>query len=91
MTDQTPGVRTVPDKFGPRLLDAKQVSEMLGVSEAWVRGHSGTNAKQPRLPSMKLGAGRTALVRYHLDDVLEFIAEQRRQAKVTAHEARWRN
>jgi hypothetical protein len=68
--------------FGPKLLDAKAVAEMLGVSESWVRGHSGNSGAEPRLPAMKLGGGRTSLVRYHLEDVEAFIDEQRQAAKL---------
>src|ERR1035441_6944891 len=61
------------------LLDAKQVARLLHVSESWVREHS--NGKEPRLPAMKLGQGKTALVRFHLSDIEEFILGQRERAR----------
>ena len=42
------------------LLDAKQVAQLLHVSESWVREHS--NGKEPRLPAMKLGQDRKSVV-----------------------------
>jgi predicted DNA-binding transcriptional regulator AlpA len=70
--------------FGPKLLDVKAVAEMLGVSQSWVRDHSGPNAAEPRLPAMKLGGGKTSLVRYHFEDIQAFIEEQRRVARLKA-------
>ncbi len=71
-----------------RLLDAKQVARLLHVSESWVREHS--NGKEPRLPAMKLGQGKTALVRFHINDIEEFIRSQREHAKSrTLSQKRW--
>jgi predicted DNA-binding transcriptional regulator AlpA len=70
------------------LLDAKQVARLLHVSESWVREHC--NGKEPRLPAMKLGQGKTALVRFHLNDIEEFIQSQRDRARSrAATERRW--
>jgi hypothetical protein len=70
------------------LLDAKQVARLLHVSESWVREHS--NGKEPRLPAMKLGQGKTALVRFHLVDIEEFILSQREHARQrTLTQRRW--
>lgn len=78
--------------FGLKLLDTAQVAEMLNVSESWVRDHSNPHGPEPRLPAMKLGAGKTACVRFHPVDVLAFIDEQRRSAKARGSEhSRWRN
>jgi hypothetical protein len=63
----------------PPLLDAKQVAQLLNVSPSWVREHC--NGKEPRLPAMKLGQGKTALVRFHINDIEEFIRSQRERAK----------
>ena len=71
---------TVP--VGASLLDAKQVARLLHVSESWVREHC--NGKEPRLPAMKLGQGRTALVRFHLNDIEQFIQSQRDRARSRA-------
>jgi len=76
----------VPDAAA--LLDAKQVARLLHVSESWVREHS--NGKEPRLPAMKLGQGKTALVRFHLSDIEEFILSQRERARQrTLTQRRW--
>jgi len=70
------------------LLDAKQVARLLHVSESWVREHC--NGKEPRLPAMKLGQGKTALVRFHLNDIEEFIQSQRDRARSrSATQRRW--
>ena len=70
------------------LLDAKQVARLLHVSESWVREHC--NGKEPRLPAMKLGQGKTALVRFHLNDIEEFIQSQRDRARSrAATQRRW--
>ena len=70
------------------LLDAKQVARLLHVSESWVREHC--NGKEPRLPAMKLGQGKTALVRFHLSDIEEFIQGQRDRARSrAATQRRW--
>ena len=70
------------------LLDAKQVARLLHVSESWVREHS--NGKEPRLPAMKLGQGKTALVRFHMSDIEEFILSQRERARQrTLTQRRW--
>ena len=70
------------------LLDTKQVARLLHVSESWVREHC--NGKEPRLPAMKLGQGKTALVRFHLNDIEEFIQGQRDRARSrAATQRRW--
>jgi predicted DNA-binding transcriptional regulator AlpA len=73
---------------GPaRLLDAKQVAQLLHVSESWVREHC--NGKEPRLPAMKLGQGKTALVRFHVHDIEEFIKSQRERARSRVLRQKW--
>jgi hypothetical protein len=82
----------VTGSVGPRLLDTHQVAEMLSVSEGWVRDHSRPHGPEPRLPAMKLGTGKTAVVRFHPGDVLAFIEEQRQNGRTrgTRH-SDWRN
>ncbi len=65
--------------FGQKLLDAKQVAEMLHVSLGWVRDHS--NGAEPRLPAIKLGQGKTSSVRYHPADIQAFIDAERAKAR----------
>jgi predicted DNA-binding transcriptional regulator AlpA len=82
------GTRTESVSLVARLLDAKQVASLLHVSESWVREHC--NGKEPHLPAMKLGRGRTALVRFHLSDIEEFIQGQRERARSrAAAQKRW--
>jgi len=82
------GTPTATGPVGASLLDAKQVARLLHVSESWVREHC--NGKEPRLPAMKFGQGKTALVRFHLNDIEEFIQRQRDRAhsRATA-QRRW--
>jgi hypothetical protein len=56
------------------LLDAKQVARLLHVRESWVREDS--NGKEPRLPAMKLGQGKTARGRFHMSNIEAFILSQ---------------
>jgi hypothetical protein len=77
------------DGFGTCLLDAQQVAALLNVSEGWVWDHSAT--KEPRLPALKFGPGKTAIVRYHPADIQDFIECQREQAYRRSPQARWRN
>ncbi len=80
--------RTESVSVAATLLDAKQVARLLHVSESWVREHS--NGKEPGLPAMKLGQGRTALVRFHLFDIEDFIRGQRERARSrTLTQRRW--
>ena len=80
--------RTESVSVAATLLDAKQVARLLHVSESWVREHS--NGKEPRLPAMKLGQGKTALVRFHMNDIVDFIRGQRERARSrTLTEKRW--
>jgi excisionase family DNA binding protein len=53
-----------------RLLDAREVSELLHVPERWVRDHT----RSGRLPCVVLGRYR----RYRREAVLAWIAEQER-------------
>jgi hypothetical protein len=79
------------NSFGLKLLDTAQVAEMLNVSESWVRDHSSPHGSEPRLPALKLGAGKTSCVRFHPADVLAFIDEQRENAKARGTaQSRWR-
>jgi excisionase family DNA binding protein len=48
-----------------RLLTAKEIAEVLGVPESWVREHTRSNA----IPHVRLGR----YVRYDLDDVLAWV------------------
>ena len=84
------GIHT--SSFGPRLLDTRQVAELLHVSESWVRDHSQPDGPAPRLPAMKFGTGKTAVVRFHPGDVLAFIDEHRQNGRTrgTRHSG-WRN
>jgi len=77
--------------FGPKLLDAKDVAQMLNVSESWVRDHSQPNGPEPHLPAMKFGSGKTAVVRYHPADLQEFLLRQREAAKARLQPPSWRN
>ena len=82
------GIRAGRVSVAATLLDVKQVAHLLHVSESWVREHC--NGKEPRLPAMKLGQGRTALVRFHLNDIEEFIQGQRDRARsCAATQRRW--
>ncbi len=72
-----------------RLLTAVQVAEMLQVSPSWVREHS--TSKYPKLPAMKLGTGKTAVVRYHPADIMEFVEAERRFAAERSQQPKWRN
>ena len=74
---------------GEVLLDTKQVAELLNVSESWVREHS--SSKEPRLPAIKLGEGKTCLIRFHPDDIRRFVSEQRERARQRHVGRRWRN
>ncbi len=71
------------------LLTAPQVAKILNVSLSWVREHSTT--KNPRLPAMKFGTGKTASVRYHYADIMEFVDEMRRSARQNAAGKKWRS
>jgi hypothetical protein len=78
--------------FGPRLLDTRQVAALLHVSESWVRDHSQPDGPSPRLPAMKFGTGKTAVVRFHPSDVLAFIDEQRQNGRTRGTRySGWRN
>jgi len=66
-----------------QLLDAKQVAQLLNVSQSWVREHC--NGKEPRLPAMKLGQGKTCLGRFHIKDIEEFVQSQRERGKSRTH------
>jgi excisionase family DNA binding protein len=50
-----------------RLLTARDVARLLGVSAGWVREHA--TRKQPRLPAVRLGR----LHRFRQSDIEEFI------------------
>ena|ERR1035438_616691 len=78
--------------FGAKLLDTKAVADMLNVSESWVRDHSRPAGPHPRLPAMKLGPGKTSVVRFHPSDVNDFINEQRKHSRTRgARRPDWRN
>jgi excisionase family DNA binding protein len=64
-------IPTVPLKG--RLLTVDEVSQLLGVSAAWVYQHS-CGARQPRLPSVKLGRA----VRFRPESVQEFVCQMER-------------
>ena len=66
--------------FGPKLLDTKAVAELLNVSQSWVRDHSRRKGPEPRLPAIKFGSGKTAVVRFHPADILAFIDAQRKES-----------
>ena len=60
------------------ILTAREVAELLRVSEGWVRDHA--TRKQPRLPMVKLGDHKGAPLRFDLDEIKEFVE------KWTSHE-----
>jgi predicted DNA-binding transcriptional regulator AlpA len=65
---QTLERRLVPQSPGnDRLLNAREVSEKLGVSERWVRDH--TTRRSPKIRAVKLGT----LIRYRWADVEVFM------------------
>jgi excisionase family DNA binding protein len=51
-----------------RLLDAKDVAELLNVPQSWVREHT----RSGRIPHITLGRYK----RYRRDDILEWLNEQ---------------
>ena len=53
------------------ILTAREVAELLRVSEGWVRDHA--TRKQPRLPMVKLGEHKGAPLRFDLDQIKEFV------------------
>lgn len=55
-----------------RLLDARDVAELLGVKETWVRDA----AREGRIPHVRIGR----YVRFRLADVQEWIERQTRRA-----------
>ena len=58
-----------------RLLTVLEVSELLQMSQAWVRQHS-SGLRQPTIPSVKMGKS----VRFRRTSVEEFIALAERAA-----------
>ncbi len=59
-----------------RLLDAREVAELLNVPVSWVRESTRSGA----MPSIELGRYR----RYHRDDVLRWLEECKRPGRPTA-------
>jgi transposase len=53
------------------ILTAREVAELLRVSEGWVRDHA--TRKRPRLPLVKLGDHKGAPLRFDLDQIKEFV------------------
>jgi len=53
------------------ILTAREVAELLRVSEGWVRDHA--TRKQPRLPMLKLGEHKGAPLRFDFDQIKEFV------------------
>ena len=53
------------------ILTAREVAELLRVSEGWVRDHA--TRKQPRLPMVKLGKQKGAPLRFDFDQIKEFV------------------
>jgi predicted DNA-binding transcriptional regulator AlpA len=56
-----------------RLLTPAEVAEMLQVSKEWVRDHC--SRRNPRLPAIRLGGAKRAVLRFRLEDIERFIAE----------------
>ncbi len=54
-----------------RLLTADDVAARLCVSRAWVHDHA--KRRQPRLPVVRLGGDRKALLRFRAEDIERFI------------------
>lgn len=57
------------------LLTVREVSEILHVSQSWVRDHS-SGKRRPVLPSEKLGRA----IRFRMSDIEQFLEECRRAA-----------
>jgi hypothetical protein len=53
------------------ILTAREVAELLRVSEGWVRDHA--TRKQPRLPMVKMGEHKRAPLRFDFDQIKEFV------------------
>jgi predicted DNA-binding transcriptional regulator AlpA len=62
-----------------RLLTAREVASILGVSVAWVIQHA-NGARRPLIPSVKFGVGQKSPVRFRHADVEAFIARHAREA-----------
>ena len=56
---------------GVTIFTAREVAELLRVSESWVRDHA--TRRQPRLPIVKLGNHKGAPLRFDLDQIKEFV------------------
>jgi len=61
----------IPKRAVVTMLTAREVAELLRVSEGWVRDHA--TRKQPRLPMVKLGGHKGAPLRFDLDQIKEFV------------------
>jgi hypothetical protein len=53
------------------LLTAQEVADWLNVSPAWVRDHA--TRRKPLLPTVKLGSGKGAPLRFHPGRIKGFI------------------
>jgi Helix-turn-helix domain len=53
------------------LLTPQEVADWLRVSPAWVRDHA--TRRKPLLPTVKLGQGKGAPLRFHPEKIREFI------------------
>jgi excisionase family DNA binding protein len=69
MTEHADDTLTRQNPYSERLLTISDVAAWLGVSKAWVYGH--TTRKRPRVPCVRLGE----MTRFRRSDIEQFIVE----------------
>jgi len=67
----TPSPVTTTQAESDRLLNSREVAEMLGVDLSWVKNHC--TGVAPYLPYVQLGDGRYATRRFRREDIIKFI------------------
>jgi len=67
---------TQANPLEPRLLTAREVSAILGMSTRWVLAHA-SRSRRPYIPSVRFGERS---VRFRSEDVQRFIDEARQAA-----------